>query len=162
MFGIDPSTLRVACAAVLPYDEGLAWDTLSLPRLGTDPRRFAAALDVLEPWLTRLLSEWGCPSHVFVEQPFAQGRNVRPSGQHMVGTVLCALGHTLPLGVTVGMCGPSEWKAGAIGRGHGFDKPEQYFAWARSVGYTGQIEDEAAALGVATFAGIRASEPVAA
>jgi len=51
---------------------------------------------------------------------------------------------------------PASWKAGALGRGHGRAKKPEILAWARAeCGYTGDLQDEADALGIAVDASRR-------
>lgn len=162
VFGIDPSTVRMSVCVLLPAGErdGRAFcvETLSLPR-HTDPvRRLGLGLADLRPWLTRLLEAWG-PQLVVVEQPFAQAKHVPPASYYVLGVLLAILGSC---GATVQTVSPAEWKSKALGKGHGgVRKPkrssgEEYavLSWARSVGYTGSLWDEADAIGIATAGGV--------
>lgn len=161
VFGFDPSTVRVSVGVVL-RDRSVWWDTLSLPQLGTDSHRFALAYERLVPWLAGLAERW-VPKSALVEQPFAVGRRVHPSSQQMVGVLLAAAGWALGRGVFLDTIDPPQWKKRALGPGRGHAKPPEYMEWARStLGYTGSLMDEAAALGVAVSEALRVSAHLAA
>lgn len=160
VWGIDPSSVRVAVATVAPFlppgTVQLGWETLSLPRREALHARFGEAYTALEPWFARLAGEVP-PSAVYIEEPFIP-REKRKAGRiahvFMWGVTLAALGAVLP-DVRVEPLSPSEWKAAALGAGRGHaDKPE-ILRWAQSVGYSGVLEDEADALGVATAGAMR-------
>lgn len=144
---MDPSTRRMSLAVVRHGLEHV--ETLSLPKAPDNLRRYEWARKALTPWLRGLVSRFP-PSDVFVEQPFAKGRNVHPSSHHMLGALLCALGGVLAVDVGVHLIDPSSWKCRAIGKGHGHASPDEYMDWARGAGYTGDLGDEAAAIGIAT------------
>jgi Holliday junction resolvasome RuvABC endonuclease subunit len=155
LYGIDPSTLRVAVAVLIPNGDeapAMRFDILSLPRVD-GPARMGAAFRSLEPWFRDLEERWGTPRHVFVEQPFAKGRNVHPSSQQMVGVVLAAVGVAVP-SARLGLIAPASWKMRALGEGHGHAEKPEIMEWARAQGYDRAFQDEADALGVATAGGV--------
>lgn len=148
VWGFDPSTVRMSVAVVQRGLEHV--DTLSLPRARDNHRRYSVARRALEPFVAELASRFP-PSHVFVEQPFAKSKHVHPSSYFVIGALLCALGDVLPAQCEIRLIDPMSWKSRALGKGRGFARPDEYMAWAREVaGYRGVIEDEAAAVGVAT------------
>lgn len=153
VWGVDPSTLRVAVAAVRPWKEGQApvtWATLSLQQLDRGARRLRMAHDELASWFAHWV-ECYPPGFVLVEQPF--GRNVHPQSYFMVGVVLAALASVVNCPVDV--CSPPEWKKLGLGAGRGGAEKFEILDWARDAGYTGSLQDEADAVGIATAAGVR-------
>lgn len=155
VWGCDPSTLRVSVAEVTP--EGvIRWDTLRLPRKQSPAAWFHACHQELELWLVELLVEWNEPEMFWLEEPFAgTGRtHVHPSSNRMLGVILAAVGRVLG-STPVELIGPTSWKKTAMGVGNGHLTPPEYLAWMRlNAGYTGDSQDEAAAIGVA-LAGAR-------
>lgn len=160
VWGIDPSTQRISVACVR---HGFEWVyTLSLPQPGQKHRRWAAAYEPLADWLSdlavdravplrdRWASPW--PSHVFVEEPFMPtDRRQKPTSYYVLGVLWAALGAALPGHVRFEEINAPAWKKHAMGRGMGGANRDAYFDWARDVaGYEGTIEDEAAAIGIAT------------
>lgn len=160
VWGIDPSTLRVSVGILEPRALAaptLSWRTCSLPRKSPDPARwFAGALGVLVPFFRGLVDAYGVPILVDVEEPFAGGKTrVHPSSNRMIGVILAALGHVLGAQAESRLVQPNVWKSRGLGQGFGTCTPAVYTAWARDVaGYTGELEDEAAAIGIATAAGV--------
>jgi Holliday junction resolvasome RuvABC endonuclease subunit len=153
VWGVDPSTKRISVACV---HRGLEWtETLSLPRVKDPLRRWGWFYHELTEWLPKLWVR-SAPSHVFVEEPFAPtDRRQQPTSYYLMGVLWAALAASVPAGVQFREVGPGTWKKNAMGEGHGAAKPPEYMAWAREVaGYAGVIEDEAAAIGVATAGGV--------
>lgn len=144
VLGIDPSSKRIA-AAVLGPDCELHWGTVSLPQQAARAPRFAEAFSAQVGFFSR----WPRPARVFLEEPFLpRDRREVPTHLLMYGVTLAALGSVWP-DVPVTEIATNVWKSRALGQGHGHCKPPEYLRWAESVGYTGRIEDEAAAIGVA-------------
>ena len=169
VWGVDPSTLRMSFAAVIPYTghpqlasgrPAVEWSTVSLPRK-VEPLSawFGLAFQWTCDHVRELRAEWGEPALVLVEEPFAGGQaRVHPSSNRMLGVLLAALGYMLPR-CDVQLVHPNVWKKEGLGAGRGAAKPAEYLAWAREIaGYTGDLEDEAAAIGIATAAGVRLME----
>lgn len=161
VWGFDnPNVNRVSVACVR---DGLEWvETLALTRVADRQRRWGVWFAELRPWLEGLLvrtqrvSVDAALSHVYVEEPFAStGHRQQPTSYYLMGVLWAALGATLPARVRFEEVGPGTWKRKAMGEGRGAAKPHEYLAWARvCAGYAGSIEDEAAAIGVATAAGV--------
>lgn len=155
VYGVDPSTRRISVACV---KDGLEWaQTLSLPLVKDKQRRYGQWYRALVPWIADL--SWGgpgFPSHVYVEEPFMpRDRRQPPASYYLMGVLWAALETALPLNVRFEEISAPAWKKRAMGEGKGAAKPEAYMAWARDVaGYTGSIEDEAAAVGIATAGGV--------
>lgn len=146
VWGLDPSTLRVALGVISPAPEGVSvtWDVLSLPRL-TGTWRLTSALWELKRWF-KTHAEITMPCRVMLEQPF--GKHVHPiSYQILTVVLLAAAGAT---GCDVELVAPPKWKKLALGDGHGGAPKHEILHWARCVGYTGLLEDEADAIGIAT------------
>jgi hypothetical protein len=175
VWGVDPSTLRMSFGAVIPEyalavppheparvmttaPPEIRWATVSLPRK-VEP--LSAWFGLSFAWtgeeILRLRGEWGEPALVLVEEPFAGGQaRVHPSSNRMLGVLLAALGSAFGHRVRVELVHPNSWKLAAMGKGRGSAKPPEYLEWAREVaGYSGELEDEAAAIGIATAAGVR-------
>lgn len=155
VWGVDPSTLRVAVGVVKPYTaagDRLVWDTLSLEQRDRGARRLRWAHRELVPWFGVWADEHP-PQFVLVEQPF--GKHVHPESYFMVGVVLAAVAEAVGDRVPVGTCSPPEWKKLALGAGRGGADKEQVLVWARAAGYTGGLQDEADAVAIATAAGVR-------
>lgn len=163
-WGVDPSTLRISVGIVGAGDgpPAVTWHTVSLPlkRHAHSPAGwYAACMRLILPFFKELVLEYGAPGVVWVEEPFAHGKNkVHPSSNRMLGVLLAALGMLLGLDTVMELVGPMTWKAAALGQGWGHAKPEQYLRWAQEhAGYTGTLEDEAAGILIATAAGVRMS-----
>ena len=163
-WGLDPSTLRLAAGICLPPDHtfnGLpfAWRTQSYSKFGHEQSQLAGALGDLLRFFTKLRDDYGMPAAIYLEQPFAgsdkpnpkTGKVHRPPvvSYYYVALVLCALGH-LFAEPEVQMIGATSWKARALGTGHGFADKDEIMRWAQSIGYTGKLQDEADAIGIAT------------
>lgn len=145
----------------------LVWDTLSLPTLKHLAARQAAAVRVMCPWLARLEERWGRPEVIGYEAPLAGGNTPLPSF-YVVGALLVAIGEVFEGSVALDPWSPSEWKKVATGAGYirglpkAMPKAEKRRAekarlveWAQGVGYTGELDDEADSVGVATATGVR-------
>lgn len=144
-FGLDVSTHRVSLGVV--RGDELAWRTCSLDRADSGVRRLAGAHRDLWPFLSGAVREYR-PVQVGVEQPMgAKMAMVHPQSMYMVGIVLAVLGGVLEPSVPVVMLPPPRWKRFAVG--HGAADKERVRLWARRSGYTGLLQDEADALGVA-------------
>ena len=167
VWGLDPSTVRLSACVLHPRlrppDEephvAVVWRTQSYSRAGAEQSQLARGLGDLLRFFTKLRDEFGRPAAIYLEQPFAgsdkpnpkTGKVHRPPvvSYYYVALVLCALGH-LFAEPEVQMVGATTWKSKALGTGHGFaDKPE-VMRWAQGVGYTGNLQDEADAIGIAT------------
>jgi hypothetical protein len=162
VWGVDPSTLRISVGIVGAGDgpPAVSWHTVSLPmkkHAHSAAGWYAGCLRVILPFLKELIAEHGVPAMVWVEEPFAHGKNkVHPSSNRMLGVLLAALGMLIGLDTVMELVGPMTWKALALGQGWGHAKPEQYLRWAQEhAGYTGTLEDEAAGIGIATAAGVK-------
>jgi Holliday junction resolvasome RuvABC endonuclease subunit len=157
VWGFDPSTKRISLGIIEPVrwpghpvEIGVRWATLSLPQPRDTTRRLAASMDELLPWLREHVQH-DQPEAVYVEQPFAQAKRVHPQSYFMVGVLLACLGAVLPGSCPLHTLNPPQWKAAALGQGHGHAREHEYLEWARdAAGYTGDLFDEAAAIGVAT------------
>lgn len=178
VWGLDTSTVRMSCAALIPHpvrDGGpvlpgpyLVCDTLSLPRGTNLAARQAAAVRAMVPWLDGLLNRWGMPGVIGYEAPLAGTKTPLPSF-YVVGALLVAIGEVFDSTVQVEGWSPGEWKLAATGQGYirGLSKSTprdekrraekaRLLAWARDVaGYVGELEDEADAVGVVTATGVR-------
>lgn len=181
VWGVDTSTVRMAVAGLLaptmPADgwvddmeraPRLVWDTLSLPRNTNLAARQAAAYRVLVPWLAGLGEKWGRPDVIGYEAPLAGGNTPLPSF-YVVGVLLAAVGEVFGIAVSAEPWSPGEWKKVSTGEGYVRGLPKampkaekrrlekaRLLRWARDVaGYTGDLEDEADAVGVVTATGIR-------
>lgn len=170
VWGIDPSTQRVAVAQLDPMPGAVVSGTsircytLSLEQSslgGAKARaaRLSKARAVLVPWFQRIGVGEALPHTVALEEPFGamyQGKRQTPViGLEFQGMILGALWEAFGLAANLELVSPSTWKKAALGAGSGFAKPPAYLAWARSAcGYEGELEDEAAALGVATWAAL--------
>jgi hypothetical protein len=164
VWGIDASTVRVSIAAVLPIEPDddysrIEWDTLSLPSGARSVAwRFAAAHAELLPWIERMAVDRP-PMAVLLEEPFGSGkRTVHPSSNRMLGVLLAVLGTVLGERVQVDLLGPQSWKRLALGEGRGHAGKGEVLRWAQCAGYTGVLEDEADAIGVATACGVRVEQ----
>lgn len=147
VLGIDPSSKRIA-AALLSPDGELRWSTISLPQQSARAPRFAEALEMQVAFF-RDQFEIPWNGRIFLEEPFLpRDRREVPTHLLMYGVTLAALGTVWPE-VPVTEIATNVWKSRALGQGHGHCKPPEYVRWAESVGYTGRIEDEAAAIGIA-------------
>jgi hypothetical protein len=133
-------------------------ETFSYSQAGAMQHRLAAALRTLLHGITDLRRRTGDPVAIYLEEPFGGSDKPGPGGKiikphpnsfYFLGVVLNALGHCFAE-VPVTLLAPTTWKAKAIGQGHGFAKKPEIMAWAHSIGYEGNLEDEADALGVAT------------
>jgi Holliday junction resolvasome RuvABC endonuclease subunit len=154
---VDPSTRRIS-VGVIDGRDGMviSWDTQSLMQ-GLHHARLWKAVEALVPFFTGLRNT-APPALVVVEQPFAGGRHVPHESLHMLGVVLATLWGSLGMSAEVMMLSPTVWKSRALGKGRGFAKKPEIMQWAREAcGYTGSLEDEADALGIAT-AGVLALE----
>jgi hypothetical protein len=141
--------------------------------------RQVMAVDALVGWLRELDAEHGTPVKIGLEVPM--GSTVSFSSFYVIGALYVALGQVWGAGTPrVVEMNPGQWKKAATGAGRvhphrvprGLGKVETLAAraetrrrnrahelariveWARSVGYAGGQEDEAAALGVAVAAGL--------
>jgi hypothetical protein len=173
VWGIDPSTLRVSLAIIAPGIVGgepmIGVRTQPLPQnLPNQARRFWLAYRALVPFFNQAVVEVGDPVLVLLEEPFGGGgkpgqksaRTVHPSSNRMLGVILAALGQALGLDTGIELIQPNSWKRLAMGPGRGAAKPVEYLGWAQSeAGYSGVLEDEAAAIGIATAAGVKLVTP---
>jgi hypothetical protein len=174
VWGVDPSSLRMAFGALLPEyalavppfeparvmrtaEPTVVWSTVSLPRKLEGAWWFTLSYRAIVDRVDELRCAWGVPALVLVEEPFASGQaRVHPTSNRMLGVLLAALGHVLGQAVRVELVHSNTWKLLAMGKGNGHAKPPAYLEWAREqADYTGELEDEAAAIGIATAAGVK-------
>lgn len=176
VWGFDISTRRIALGIVQgrgPLERPeVGWFSLEVVQHGGGARRLAGLLEALPPFVRRY-AEVAPPASVLVEQPYGQGKSrPHPQSYYVVGVVLAVLATEFP-DAPVANITPGEWKAEALGLGHGSARKPQILRWARDVAeYTGQCpkcnavgsgncdnacraHDEADALGAATSAAIR-------
>jgi hypothetical protein len=178
VWGVDPSTKRMAFAALIPpgldveiqHDiedveraPVLRWATISLPEHKAQHVRFAAWAGRIGHFVEACRDEWGYPALIAVEQPFSSSHQTEPVSYMALTCLLVALGLRVPE-AEVQVMPPQSWKKKATGvgsTGHGLTQNERRKAekarlmeWARSVGYLGQSQDEADACGIATAAGV--------
>jgi hypothetical protein len=178
VWGVDPSTKRMAFAALIPpgltaelaFDIDhperapvLRWATISLPEHKAQHVRFAAWAGRIGQFVEACRDEWGYPALIAVEQPFSSSHQTEPVSYMALTCLLVALGLRVPEAEVLVMP-PQSWKKKATGvgsTGHGLTQNERRKAekarlmeWARSVGYLGQSQDEADACGIATAAGV--------
>ena len=133
VWGIDPSTRRIALGIVLP---GRRWvsRTLELGPGTVDAPKLAAARFALHGWFGALAEEFD-PGWLWVEEPFAGGKGSRrsavpPQSQWMLAVVMeAAYGATQAV---ANLIQPSEWKRD-IGVG-GFAKKRRVLDWACGLG----------------------------
>jgi hypothetical protein len=146
LWGIDASSKRIALAMLVPGPR-LRWATLSLPQPRSQLLRFGGAYEEQLAFFAMHRDMHGA-SVVYIEEPFMP-RDRREVPTHLLayGVTLAALGQVLGNRPLVEV-GPSRWKAKAMGAGHGHAEKPDILRWAQSVGYTGQLEDEADAIGV--------------
>jgi Holliday junction resolvasome RuvABC endonuclease subunit len=169
VWGIDPSTRRVALAILGP--SGFELRSLSLPT-AEGAQRLALARAALVPWFEAAAREHS-PAWLWIEQPFARAKRVHPASYFMLAVVMEAAYTTL--GLSANLIDPSSWKKQALGPGHGFAKKPEILRWAQGHGYTGQCgwcepdrckggpaHDESDALGVATAGAVLVSDQVSA
>lgn len=156
VIGIDPSSKRIALALLEPEAQ-LSWGTISLPQCSSRPRKFSEAFTVQCEFFARFER----PALIFLEEPFLpRDRREVPTHLLMYGVTVAALGAVFGE-VPLREIGTNVWKSRAMGQGHGHAKPEEYFRWAQSIGYSGRIEDEAAAIGVVVGGAILVPELLA-
>jgi hypothetical protein len=178
VWGVDPSTKRMAFAALIPpgldveiqHDiedaeraPRLRWATISLPEHKAQHVRFAAWAGRIGSFVEACRDEWGSPALVVIEQPFSSGHQTEPVSYMALTCLLVALGLRVP-SAEVLVVPPQSWKAKATGKGstgHGLPKNERrkqekarLMEWALEAGYVGQSQDEADACGIATAAGV--------
>lgn len=154
VFGVDPSTKRVAIAAILPGNLARV-HVLSLPT-GHFAKRLAGAHRELTLWLPRFSHAYGHPARILVEEPFGHGQgHVHPSSNRTLGVLLAALSEAFPHS-ELELIQPNQWKSRSVG--HGAASKDAILAWAISAcGYAGALQDEADALGVAWTAALASS-----
>jgi Holliday junction resolvasome RuvABC endonuclease subunit len=152
VWGIDPSTKRISVGLVLP-DHRMRVHTLSMPT-GHFARRLAQGHQELVRWLPQLALHYGEPALVLVEEPMGKTMSqVHPSSQRAVGVLLAALAWSLPRS-DINLCVPGTWKARSVG--HGRASKDDVMGWAiAACGYSGSLQDEADALGIAWAAALR-------
>lgn len=156
VWGIDPSTQKIALA-ILPMGAHPVpvVQKLKLEQDDGGAGRLAKLHAALGEWALPLATEYP-PTLVLIEQPFGRGKRVHPQSYFIVGVALAALRTLLGEAGIIDTVDPMTWKRDALGEGKGAASPAVYTAWAQQVaGYEGKDEDEAAAVGVATCAGLR-------
>jgi Holliday junction resolvasome RuvABC endonuclease subunit len=131
VWGIDPSTRRVALAAIT--EDGFDTYSLELGSSTVDARKLHTARSAMIPWLTSIARKQS-PGWVFCEQPFARVQSQVPIPSYlMLGIVMEAV--YAVTGCPVNLIPPASWKAKA-GMG-GFATKGQILSWAREQGFTG-------------------------
>jgi hypothetical protein len=180
VWGIDPSTKRMAFASLTPtfeypgteerpigaYPPILRWATVSLPTHPAPHVKLAAWAGRIGHFVEACRDEWGVPALVAIEQPFSTGHKTEPMSYMALAALLVALGLRVP-DAEVCLIPPQTWKAKATGSGYAPGLPRdasktarrraekaRLMEWARAAGYAGQSEDEADACGIATAAGV--------
>jgi hypothetical protein len=158
VIGIDPQTTRVSVGILAPGYEPMAM-TCSLPNTGPPGRRAWLALSMLRRWFDGLDFEIGPPRAIGLEVPNPKAMRGNKQRQiELQGVLYAALWSVWP-DVPVSEVFPVSWKAAALGKGHGHAKPVEYVRWAEAAcGWVaGPLapDDEAAALGVATWQALR-------
>lgn len=163
-WGIDPSTKRIALAAVLRRPDGevdrMVKTASFMP--GEGAQRLSGIRSETFRFVQGIAACCTWPGVVVVEQPGGSQRNWPL--YFAVGVILEAV-HAALLDVTgravrIEMISPASWKLRACGRGNIY-KPDpkkgrggEYgvLTWARANGYEGYSFDEADALGIAEAA----------
>jgi hypothetical protein len=170
---VDPSSKRMAFGALIPsYFEGepvapeLDWSTVSLPEHPALHVKVAAWAGRIGSNVEALREKWGVPALVVVEQPFSSGHQTEPTSYYAMAALLVALGLRVPEAEVL-LVPPQTWKSKATGSGYAPGLPAsagkaarrkaekaRLLAWAQGAGYSGGLEDEADACGIATAAGV--------
>jgi hypothetical protein len=181
-WGVDPSTKRMAFAALIPpgldieisHDitdaeraPRLDWSSVSLPNHPNPATKLAGWTGRIGHHVQGLVEEWGEPALVVIEQPFSTGHKTEPSSYYAVAALLAGLGLSVPDGAEILMMPPQSWKLKATGSGYNPGVPkdtlpkirreaekDRLLRWAIEAGYTGSSQDEADACGIATAAGV--------
>lgn len=163
-WGVDPSTVRIAIATI-SADGARSVRTNSFARLEGGQR--LASIFWGSAALARVLAHDAeiRPGVIVVEQP--SGKQPNPALSYAVGATIAGVFQGInevtfdsvgPHQVPMPMVSSSTWKKIACGSGAIYKpKPtakEEYgvLTWARSVGYTGSLWDEADAMGIADYA----------
>lgn len=149
VWGIDLSTTAVDLVVVNAAGE--YQHIASIPRATqTLPERLAAQLEQTEQFARAMAGHYP-PLTVYVELP--TGLHPNPPLMMACGVVLTALERALqdqPFPVGIHHIPVSSWKQAAVGNGNA--NKGTILTWASGLGYTGERQDGADALGVATFA----------
>jgi hypothetical protein len=137
VWGVDPSTRRIALAIVLPGGGFRHW-TLELGPGVVDAPKLASARGSMVGWFSSIASEADLdPAWLWIEEPFggggAKGRrsSVPPQSQWMLAVVMEAA--YTATGAVANLIQPSQWKA-ACGVG-GFARKRAILEWARAQGF---------------------------
>lgn len=140
VWGIDPSTVRISCAARGPG----FWVVESVGVQSPQGSRLAL---IFKRGITffRALAERFPPDEVWIEQP--SGPHLNLQLVYAVGAVGGAVGVAVP-GVPLYTVPPSTWKLAAFGKGNGNAGKPYIMERARAEGYEGAVQDEADALGI--------------
>lgn len=149
IWGIDLSTTAVDLVVVNHQGEYQHIPSLARGTV-TVPERLLAQLDQTTQFATAMASHFP-PLAVYVELP--TGLHPNPPLMMACGVVQAALERALqtqPHRVGIHTIAVSAWKKAAVGNGNA--SKEAVLAWARALGYDGDRQDGADALGVATFA----------
>jgi hypothetical protein len=152
-WGVDPSTKRMAFAALVPtepppgecvmvdgetmlrlrpatsddYAPTLRWATVSLPEHKAQHVRFAAWAGRIGHFVEACRDEWGSPALIAVEQPFSSSHQTEPVSYMALTCLLVALGLRVPEAEVLVMP-PQSWKKKATGvgsTGHGLTQNER-------------------------------------
>jgi hypothetical protein len=143
VWGVDIAASNIAVGCWLPTDEHkTATVHLNPKNRGAD--RIRAAHYALVPHLHALREEWGEPGLVLIEKP-----HMGHDFFMFTGCVITSVCEATP--AVVHVLGASDWKkrAGFDARLRRVESKAEIMAWARGVGYAGDSQDEADALGLA-------------
>jgi hypothetical protein len=179
--GLVPTILKATSVGLstqhpLAAEPVLRWATVSLPEHASLSVRLAAWAGRIGQHVETLRDDWGYPALVGIEQPFSSEHQTEPTSYYALAALLVALGLRVPEAEIV-LMPPQTWKLQATGSGYapgipaaprGSSKAEKravsairrraekdrLLRWAIEAGYTGSIQDEADACGVATAAGV--------
>lgn len=165
--GIDLSTQRIAAcvlgaAAASGAHPTVAWKTKTLPHAPHPAQRLVLIADTIVDFFESLEADHGLPARIGLEIPLA-GRNTPLISLWAVGACYVGIGEAFGTRVHVTEWNPSSWKSRATGSGYRPGLPKdaskakkraaeksRIGSWARDVmGYTGTMEDEQDATGVA-------------
>jgi hypothetical protein len=173
VWGLDPSTLRLSACVLAPLrlDPPVAvrWQTQSYSRAGAEQTQLARGLGDLLRFFTGCATRTARPHAIYLEQPFAGSD--KPNPTHRQGAP-AARGLVLLRGASAVRARPPVRRArGADDRRRRRGKRKRWgpatasptrheiFRWAQSVGYTGSLQDEADAIGIATAGAVILQTP---
>lgn len=142
-WGIDPSTKRCA-VGVVTTSRKIRYDHLVL-RQGPEAARIVMAEEDLEAWFRRLITMYGMPGLVVVEQPFAGGMGskvrVHPQSYYLMAATLSAVFRATGGRADVHTVTPTEWKREGMGDGRGATGKSGILRFAQEMlGFSGDCE----------------------